>query len=62
MCAYYHATIRHVISYFSDKIYPKDNIKMELYKYCEDVNLFRLVHDGNKGGADANKVMNYQVS
>jgi hypothetical protein len=35
---------------------------MELCKLCDDVNWFRLVHDRNKGGAVANKVMNYRVS
>jgi len=25
-------TMRHALSYFSEKIYLKDNIKMELYK------------------------------
>ena len=51
-------TMRHALSYFSEKIYPNYNIKMELYKQYEDVNCFRLVHDRNKGGTAANKVMN----
>jgi hypothetical protein len=47
---------------FGEKMSPNDNIKMELYKRCEDVNCFCLVRDRNKGGAVVNRVMNCGVS